>query len=109
MFTSKSAVLLSALLFAACTSAATSYDYIVVGECVGESCSKYILTPMIYSKGAGPAGLTVANRLSASGEKTVLVLEAGLPHLNDPAILIPGLLGGTIGVGHFAFLLLLDS
>lgn len=54
--------------------------------------------------GAGPGGLTVANRLSASGSKQVLVLEAGLPNLNDPAILIPGYLGGTVGVRiHYPF------
>jgi len=77
MLFSKPVTVFSSLLLAAVYASATSYDYVIVG--------------------GGPAGLTVANRLSASGTKNVLVLEAGLPHLNDPAILIPGYLGGTVG------------
>ncbi|KZP01246.1 GMC oxidoreductase [Calocera viscosa TUFC12733] len=37
----------------------------------------------------GTAGLTLAARLSAAPDVTVLILEAGNPNLHDPAILVP--------------------
>lgn len=36
--------------------------------------------------GGGTAGLTLAARLSEDSSKSVLVLEAGGAHLNDPMI-----------------------
>jgi len=79
--------------------AAASYDYVIIG---GRTFGIGRLHPRIDAHithlGAGPGGLTVANRLSASGKKSVLVLEAGLPHFNDPYIDIPGLFGITQGV-----------
>lgn len=40
--------------------------------------------------GGGTSGLVVANRLSEDLNKSVLVLEAGTNHLDDPRILILG-------------------
>ncbi|KAI0067077.1 GMC oxidoreductase [Artomyces pyxidatus] len=39
--------------------------------------------------GGGTAGLTLASRLSEDPSKSVLVLEAGAAHFNDPSILLP--------------------
>ncbi|KAA1466850.1 alcohol oxidase [Dentipellis sp. KUC8613] len=43
--------------------------------------------------GGGTAGLTVATRLSEDPKVSVLVLEAGGAHINDPAILRPASFG----------------
>lgn len=56
--------------------AASSYDYIIVG--------------------GGTAGLTLAARLSQSGQYTVGVLEAGSSGLGVPIIDIPGDLGADL-------------
>jgi len=89
----------SFLLLLASFASAASYDYVIIG---GRTFSIGRLPPRIDALsthlGAGAGGLTVANRLSASGKKSVLVLEAGLPHFNDPKIDIPGLFGATQGV-----------
>jgi choline dehydrogenase-like flavoprotein len=61
-----------------------SYDYIIVG--------------------GGPAGLTLANRLTEDPRKQVLVLEAGEARLNDPLINIPGFLGSTVGNASYDWL-----
>ncbi|KAI0248897.1 alcohol oxidase [Lactifluus subvellereus] len=58
-----------------------SFDYIIVG--------------------GGTAGLVVAARLSEDPSVSVLVLEAGSPNLNDPAILIPGLYGSQFGKSQY--------
>ncbi|KAJ7090131.1 GMC oxidoreductase [Mycena epipterygia] len=61
-----------------------SYDYIILG--------------------GGPAGLTLANRLTEKPRTQVLVLEAGEAHLNDPLIDIPGFLGSTVGNASYDWL-----
>lgn len=54
--------------------------------------------------GGGPAGLTLANRLTENSRTQVLVLEAGEAHLNDPLIDIPGFLGSTVGNASYDWL-----
>ncbi|KAF8324046.1 alcohol oxidase [Clavulina sp. PMI_390] len=84
------------------TSTTTTYDYIIVGKSLSRIHCQKLANDSPHSCyasliGGGLGGLTVANRLSASGSKQVLVLEAGTPNLNDPAILIPGYAGGVVG------------
>ncbi|KAK5121398.1 hypothetical protein LTR85_005230 [Meristemomyces frigidus] len=55
----------------------SSYDYIVVG--------------------GGPAGLTVANRLSEDLTVNVLLIEAGPADVGEAAIQLPGMIGHEIG------------
>ncbi|KAF7375392.1 GMC oxidoreductase [Mycena sanguinolenta] len=66
------------------TALSRSYDYIIVG--------------------GGPAGLTLANRLTEDSHTQVLVLEAGESRLGDPLIDIPGFLGSTIGNASYNWL-----
>ncbi|KAJ7872785.1 GMC oxidoreductase [Mycena olivaceomarginata] len=54
--------------------------------------------------GGGPAGLTLANRLTEDPQTQVLVLEAGEARLDDPLINIPGFLGSTVGNASYDWL-----
>ncbi|KAJ6595081.1 GMC oxidoreductase [Mycena vulgaris] len=74
------------IVFADSTSDALSrsYDYVILG--------------------GGPAGLTLANRLTEDPRTQVLVLEAGEARLNDPLIDIPGFLGSTVGNASYDWL-----
>ncbi|KAF9518736.1 GMC oxidoreductase [Hydnum rufescens UP504] len=54
--------------------------------------------------GAGLSGLTVGDRLSEDGTKSILVLEAGDAHLEDPKIMIPGFQGSTLGNASYDWL-----
>ena len=47
--------------------------------------------------GGGTSGLVVANRLSENPEVSVLVLEAGENHLDDPRVNVPALWTSLIG------------
>ncbi|KAJ7098347.1 alcohol oxidase [Mycena epipterygia] len=47
--------------------------------------------------GGGTAGLTVAARLSEDKANTVLVLEAGIEHLDDPLVNVPAEVGAVYG------------
>ncbi|EPS94380.1 hypothetical protein FOMPIDRAFT_62470 [Fomitopsis schrenkii] len=49
--------------------------------------------------GGGTAGLTVAARIlnHPANKRTILVIEAGQPNLDDPKILLGGTFGGTFG------------
>ncbi|KAG7138586.1 GMC oxidoreductase family protein Mala s like [Verticillium longisporum] len=64
-------------LGAAAAAGANVYDYIVVG--------------------GGTAGLTIARRLSDDPKVSVLVLEAGDDHSEDPNVLVPGLFPAMYG------------
>ncbi|KAI0306215.1 alcohol oxidase [Multifurca ochricompacta] len=58
-----------------------SFDYIIIG--------------------GGTAGLVVAVRLSEDPSRSVLVLEAGEPNLNDPAILLPPNYASQFGIPQY--------
>ncbi|KAJ6589202.1 alcohol oxidase [Mycena capillaripes] len=64
---------------------------IVPASQVGNKTFDYVVV------GGGTSGLTVAVRLSENPSVSVLVIEAGPPNLDDPAILTPAAMGTHLG------------
>lgn len=61
-----------------------SYDFVIVG--------------------GGTAGLTLATRLSEDPDKSILVLEAGSNHIEDPRVKTPALFGSMLNTDlHWGF------
>ena len=69
-----------------------------MGADSGEDTSQTLKLSNTYDyiiAGGGTAGLVVASRLTEDSSVSVLVVEAGANRLNDPKIVIPGLVLST--------------
>ncbi|GAB7355295.1 hypothetical protein MBLNU459_g5833t1 [Dothideomycetes sp. NU459] len=86
---------LSALLTASALASPTTWkNAVLVSENGLLDCYDYIVA------GGGTSGLVVANRLSADGVTTVLVVEAGPLDNGEDYVTIPALAGGAVGTKY---------